>query len=90
MPVFKSQEPRGSGVAEVVVVWSLGGEKPLHSLTPTSLVRRAIALGWRSELTDVQRTTEYIDLGIEHTPCRNELRIIEYKIKEVPNMTTPK
>ena len=72
MQVFKSQEPRGSGVDEALVVWSLGGEKHLHSSTPTSLVRRAIALGWRSEFTDVQRTTEYIDPGIEHTPWRNE------------------
>ena len=61
-----------SGVDEALVVWSLGGEKPLHSSTPTSLVRRAIALGWRSQLTDVKKTTEYIDPGIEHAPCRNE------------------
>ena len=26
LPVFKSQEPRGSGVDEALVVWSLGGE----------------------------------------------------------------
>ena len=70
--VFKSQEPRGSGVDEALVVWSLGGEKPLHFSTPTSLVPRAIALGWISQLTDVQRTTEHIDPGIEHTPCPNE------------------
>ena len=43
VPVFKFQEPRGSGVGEALVVWSLGGEKPLHSSTPASLVRRAIA-----------------------------------------------
>ena len=90
MSVFKSQKPRGSGVDEALVVWLLGGEKPLLSSTPTSLVRRAIALGWRSQLTDVRRTTEYIDPGIEHTPCRNQKRITEYKIKEIPNMTTPK
>ena len=42
VPVFKFQEPRGSGVDEALVVWSLGGEKPLHSSTPASLVRRAI------------------------------------------------
>ena len=26
VPVFKFQEPRGSGVDEALVVWSLGGE----------------------------------------------------------------
>ena len=41
--VFISQEPRGSEVDEALVVRSFGGEKSLHSSTPTSLVRRAIA-----------------------------------------------
>ena len=44
VPVFKFQEPRGSGVDEALVVWSLGGEQPLHSSTPASLVRRAMML----------------------------------------------
>ena len=74
--VFKSKEPRGSRVDEALVVWTLGDEKPLHASTPPSLVRSAIALGWRSELTDVWLTTiyqstEYNDPGIEHTPCRS-------------------
>ena len=56
-----------SRVDEALVVWSLEGETSSQSSTPTSLVRRAIALGWISQLTDVQRTTEYIDPGIEHT-----------------------
>ena len=41
--VFKSKEPRGSRVVEALVVGTLGGVKPLHSLTlPSSLVRSAI------------------------------------------------
>ena len=60
-----------------------------RSTCTVSLVRRAIiALGWRSELTGVQRTTEYIDAGIEHnTPCRNGQRITEYMMKEVPSIS---
>ena len=36
--VFKSKEPRGSLVDEGFVVGTLGGEKPLHSSTPPSLL----------------------------------------------------
>ena len=44
VPVFKFQEPNGSGVDEALDVRSLGGEKSVHSSTPASLVRRAIAV----------------------------------------------
>ena len=40
-------------------------------------------------MTGVQRTTENIDPGIEHTPCRNEKRITEYKMKDVTNKNDP-
>ena len=82
--VFKSKEPRGSRVDEALVVGTLGGEKPLHSSTPPSLVRSVIALGWRSELINVWLTTSYLrstehnDSGIEHTPYRNESK--KYRI----------
>ena len=57
--VFKSKEPRGSRVDEALVVGILGGENPLHSSTPPSLVRSAIVFSWKSELTDVWLTTIY-------------------------------
>ena len=54
--VFKSKEPRGTRVDEALVAGTLGGGKPLHSSTPPSLVRSAIGLGRRSELTGVWLT----------------------------------
>ena len=77
--VFKSQEPRDSRVDEALVVWSIEGEKSLHSSTPSSLVRTAIALGSRCEMTEYRKWR----------PRNRTYYAVPKWIQKAPNITTP-